>query len=195
MPQHVKPTPAKHCQWCGTQLDRKLFNGRLESMNVFLRRKYCDLTCMGLAHRTTSPTLGTLRSRAKKLRGPLCGRCGANDNLSVHHLDGNPANNTLENVMTMCMKCHTTWHWEHGKKALPATRRPTCSVCGIADATKDGLCQLHYQRMKKYGDPLLTKIKGKGGTYEITRVSPTHSVRRYGPHGQDRRSIRGNPRD
>lgn len=35
-----------------------------------------------------------------------CAFCGAVDNIHVHHKDHNHKNNTLENLMYLCVKCH-----------------------------------------------------------------------------------------
>ena len=35
-----------------------------------------------------------------------CQRCGAKANLQVHHVDGNKLHNKLENLITLCGRCH-----------------------------------------------------------------------------------------
>jgi 5-methylcytosine-specific restriction endonuclease McrA len=35
-----------------------------------------------------------------------CSSCGAEKGLIVHHLDGNHANNALENLEVLCRSCH-----------------------------------------------------------------------------------------
>lgn len=191
MPMPRKPDPEKYCLQCGAQLGRKMFNGTLESMNCFLRRKYCGMTCMGNDRKMDNPSIDAIRHRyqAMGLRATECQMCGTRENLCLHHVDGNPANNDRANRMTLCATCHTKWHWEHGKQPMPKTRSEQCSVCGTADRTRQGMCQMHYQRWKKYGDPLLTRRQQTGGTFEIIRVSPTHSVRRLGPAGLERPNI------
>jgi hypothetical protein len=39
-------------------------------------------------------------------RGRKCEDCGKDHDLQIHHLDGNPANNALENLMVACYTCH-----------------------------------------------------------------------------------------
>jgi rRNA maturation endonuclease Nob1 len=72
-----------------------------------------------------------------------CEICGSNKNVDVHHKDGNPQNNVLENLQRVCRSCHIKIHH-------PAKR---CSICG-AKAKGFGYCNKHYIRFKKYGDPL-----------------------------------------
>lgn len=164
------PCPPKSCAWCQKPLQRRTYNGRLEDRGVFLRRKYCDMACMGQARTTDAPTLGTLRSRHRKIvkRANVCQACGGRELLGIHHLDENPANNAPENVTTLCASCHTQWHWEHGKAAAIS---PPCSVCG-QKSRRHGMCQKHFFRWKKYGDPLLTKRSAGPGRFCLVRVSP-----------------------
>lgn len=164
-----KPEPEKYCLRCGERLHRKTFHGRLEDYGVFLRRKYCGLDCAIRTCRKESVTLAGLRSRAQKYRGQQCDSCGTTEKLNVHHRDLNPANNSAENLLTLCSSCHTRWHWEHGKTMPRATT--TCSVCGTpCEHLTHGMCQKHYQRWKKYGDPLMTaKIGGRSSKlYRVT---------------------------
>lgn len=170
MMKNRKPDPEKHCQYCGKQMERKRYNGTLESMNVFLRRKYCDQLCMAKAQEKESVTLAALRSRAEKLRKKSCQRCGATANLQVHHKDRNPANNAPDNIETLCSSCHTTTHWEEGKVPNQKKRNFFCKICG-KPARKLDMCQMHYQRFQKYGDPYLTKKK-IGSRYELQREVP-----------------------
>src|SRR6266496_1722315 len=37
--------PEKFCEFCGTRFNRSIFNGRLEDLGVFRRRKYCTIRC------------------------------------------------------------------------------------------------------------------------------------------------------
>lgn len=168
MPMPRKNDPEKKCAFCGKQLERKRINGRLEDRAVFLKRKYCNRTCMAQAMIQEEATLAALRKRAEQFRGDQCEMCGARESLAVHHLDQNPANNEPKNLMTLCGSCHTKWHWQHGK--TPWKTRGTCKVCGMP-AGKLGMCQKHYQHYRKYGDPCLTK-KRRGSGYELVREAP-----------------------
>lgn len=167
MPRSASPDPIKYCEQCGDLLTRKRYNGRMEDMSVFLRRRYCDQKCFALGQTKDEPTLAALRKRSVKFRGDVCEQCGAADSLDVHHLDLNPSNNELSNLMTLCGSCHTKWHWEHGKQQ--PKQQLDCAICGKPSKGLN-LCLKHYQRFKKYGDPLLT-MKKNGSQYELVRVS------------------------
>ena len=151
-----KDDPVKFCKHCGNLLVRKRINGRLEDRATFIRRNYCDRACMAAAMVKDTPTVAGLRWRAARHRGDLCEICGTGERLQVHHLNGDIADNDSPNLMTLCASCHAKWHWENGK-TLPK-RQPVCIICG-APARKLGMCQKHYQRYKKYGNPYLTKTR------------------------------------
>jgi len=156
MPQHRKPDPPKTCAQCGATLHRKRFRGTLESMGCFLRRRFCDLTCSGLAQRKAEPTRRALLGRVRHLRKSHCERCGTSDSLSTHHINRNWRDNRPENLQTLCASCHTSLHHEHGDIVQAKPKRP-CRICAQPSERVD-LCGKHRQRMRKYGDPCLTKI-------------------------------------
>jgi len=168
MSHPTKPTPKKHCAYCGHQLHRKRFNGRLEDLSVFNRRRYCDSTCMGMGRRKQDATIGAYRKRAIVLRKATCERCGATEHLHCHHIDGNPTNNNPSNVQTLCASCHTQLHWENGK-SIPR-KHYNCVICGKPHVKLHrGMCEKHYQRWKKYGNPYLTKQK-RGSHFVLVTV-------------------------
>ena len=111
-----KPDPIRHCQHCKKLMTRKEINGRVEDMAIFRRRKYCDRKCMARAFIKIDPTLGALRKRAEKFKKGACEVCGETEMIGVHHMDENPANNSSENIRTLCNSCHQTWHWHFGKE-------------------------------------------------------------------------------
>lgn len=152
-------------------MERKRYGAVLEDMARFKERKFCGSACFGKANTTDTPTLGTLRSRAHRevKRGTACETCGGIDLLGIHHLDENPANNSPENTMTLCAACHTKWHWEHGKKAWKEAT--PCAVCG-QKSRRHALCQKHWFRFKKHGDPNLTSKCVGRGRFILVRVSP-----------------------
>ena len=156
MPQPRKPTPLKHCPACNHKMERRTYNGRLEDLAAFNRRKYCNRVCMAKGFTKDNPSLAALRWRAAKYRGTVCQRCRATQGLHIHHVDGNPANNEARNLMTLCGSCHQTWHWENGR--TPSRKSPPCSICG-ALSRKLGMCQKHYQRFKRHGSPYAVKRK------------------------------------
>jgi hypothetical protein len=95
-------------------------------------------------------TWGANHYHARKFvpRGP-CEECGKPDALDVHHVDGNHANNLVENLKRICRSCHMKAH---------AVAR-VCEVCGKPQKGL-GYCEKHYQRFKKWGDPLAWKRNG-----------------------------------
>jgi hypothetical protein len=173
-----KQDQVKYCDYCGVPLTRKRFGGRLEDRGRFQKRKFCSLECMGKATTRPPQNREAASRQARKVasdQGLLkktCETCGSCSRLNLHHIDGDNTNNTPSNLMTLCASCHTTWHWRHGKNAR---QKATCSVCG-KPASGLGLCQKHYQRYKRHGDPLLVKMGGR----KLVRVLPSYSQRDSG---------------
>lgn len=163
-----KPDPVKFCKACHVQLFRRRFENRLEDLSEFRKRIYCNRKCMGKGHEKPSPTRSALLKRARKMRLSVCQECGSTKNIGTHHKDENWRNNSPENLATLCASCHLKWHWKNGKR-MPK-RQSVCIICGSV-ARKLDMCQKHYQRLKKYGDPCLTKIKD-GQRFTLIRVAP-----------------------
>jgi 5-methylcytosine-specific restriction endonuclease McrA len=46
------------------------------------------------------------RSIARKFKKANCEKCGTTENLEIDHIDGNRSNNKIDNVQTLCGKCH-----------------------------------------------------------------------------------------
>lgn len=164
-----KTDPVKHCQHCNALLTRKMYGTQLEDRSCFKRRKFCNAACMGLS-KIKEPTNKSAIYRAARRAVPLksaCELCGTKENLGRHHLNENPRDNRPENVKTLCATCHTKWHWSNGKKTLKS--KASCSVCG-KHASRRGLCQKHWFRFAKYGDPLLTK-RGNMYGFRLVHVS------------------------
>lgn len=107
-----KVDPEKYCQTCGARMERKRYNGRLEDRGVFLRRRYC---CRSCANTKESVTKDALHWRARKHRKPNCETCQTENDLHVHHIDRNPANNDPMNLMTLCSSCHLKLHWQEDR--------------------------------------------------------------------------------
>ena len=103
-------------------------------------------------------TVATRNSKLpKKRRCEMCKR--QRKRLGTHHIDGDKENNDPSNRMTLCPRCHTKWHWQHGKRG----KRKTSVVCFCGDQSFElGMCRKHYQRFKRHGDPMLVKIRNGG---------------------------------
>ena len=167
MPRPKKSDPIKHCQYCQKTLLRKRINGRLEDRAVFLRRENCNRTCMARGMVRANAKASALRKRATKHRGTVCEHCGTMNQLAIHHQDKDITNNSPSNLMTLCSSCHTKHHWQKGDIRGNKRKNYYCKVCG-EPARKLDMCQKHYQRYRKYGNPLLTKKK-IGSHYESVR--------------------------
>lgn len=134
-----------YCLFCGELLRPKQRpSGRLEPMSSCASRKYCNRICQGKARRKEASHFW---ARQIKGRG-ACENCGSNTNVDVHHKDGNVQNNDIQNLMWLCRSCHKHLHCQVNP----------CVICG-RPRQGWGYCSKHYQRFKKYGDPLLTRKK------------------------------------
>lgn len=108
MPHPRKPDPFKKCEICGLPLVRKRYNGRLEDRGVFLRRGRCNQAC---ANSRAVVDDDSYRWRARRSRKDACETCGSTVRLHVHHVDGQPSNNSASNLRTLCASCHMRLHW------------------------------------------------------------------------------------
>lgn len=156
-----KQTPDKYCEYCGQKLERKrLPNGDLEYLIHFNRRKYCNRECMKRAFLKTDESKqmwGAAHSTARKINQLIlnkteCELCGKKTKLDIHHIDNNESNNNLNNLQALCRSCHMKAH----------RPKKICKVNGCNNYVKGhGYCEKHYQRWKKYGDPLISN-RGHG---------------------------------
>lgn len=151
MAMQRKPDPYKTCKQCGKQMHRKrMSNGKLESMHDFKRRQFCDQKCMAASFegrtRTDTPSWMTAHYHARKICPPgPCEVCGKEEATDVHHKNGNWRDNSPENLIRICRSCHIKQHHPKG----------VCKICG-KPMKGLGYCEKHYQRFKKYGNPLMT---------------------------------------
>lgn len=155
------PDPPRFCAACGKEMFRKMFASALEDRTAFSKRKYCDQACMarGMTGKILVPTAQNSRNQSKKQRRTACEHCGATSRLHVHHRDSNPLNNAPSNLTTLCAPCHMKQHWREWK----ATKFPAkpCLHCA-RPARHRGLCNTHYTRFRRNGDPLLKRVQKKG---------------------------------
>jgi hypothetical protein len=98
----------KSCQRCEIAMGRRRYNGRLEDLGVFKRRKYCSLKCANSKVRPEH--WETYHWRARKHRLLYCEACGFTEKLHAHHVDGQPKNNSKSNIQTLCVFCHNFLH-------------------------------------------------------------------------------------
>lgn len=59
---------------------------------------------------TESLPLGAYRERCLSEKGEECDLCGATERIVAHHIDGNRANNRIENLLPVCRSCHINIH-------------------------------------------------------------------------------------
>ena len=95
------------CQNCG----KKIPMGRKNRPT-----KFCSVDCKEeyRAKHAKGKYVGwaKLRDSLKEERRK-CQRCGATENLHVHHIDHNTRNNKLDNLVVLCQSCHISYHRLH----------------------------------------------------------------------------------
>lgn len=68
------------------------------------------------------------RDVAFEAHGRECWKCGAEDELQVHHRDGDRTNNDAENLLPLCRTCHSNVHngilEDLADELLPPGQRP-----------------------------------------------------------------------
>lgn len=108
---------------------------------------------------TKIPNYRNGRRQSSKTVGTDCVWCRRSDTrLIVHHIDENPLNNAPGNLLTLCGSFHRK---AHSPNFDPLTgQRRACRLCEKA-AMKVGLCWTHNTRLKRYGDPLVTRSVGR----------------------------------
>lgn len=78
----------------------------------------------------------------------ICEKCGSDSKIDIHHKDENWMNNSIENLQALCRSCHLKEH----------RIKHNCKVDGCSTKVKGhGYCEKHYQRFKKWGNPLIIK--------------------------------------
>lgn len=107
----------KHCDRCGSPLQRKRYNGVLEDRTAFSRRKFCSLRCAN-TRGVWGQSLTAQHRISARSRGPRCESCGVTPqnprSLHVHHRNGDWKDHRPENLQTLCIRCHL--HGAHGGK-------------------------------------------------------------------------------
>ena len=149
-------TADRYCEYCGKKLYRKKFSNKYEDFSIFMKRKYCDRECMRrafLAEANKEQTYSNAHTTARNINKLLlnkteCEICGSTQNLDIHHKDWDWNNNAEDNLMCLCRSCHMKQHRKNG----------VCSICG-KPVKGYGLCDKHYQRFKRHGNPYF--VNGK----------------------------------
>jgi len=76
------------------------------SRNLFLR-------CYSNYNKMTA----THRKRCLEQTDPVCLCCEADSSLDIHHVDGNPTNDELDNLVVLCKSCHRKVHSKQRENA------------------------------------------------------------------------------
>ncbi len=166
MPRKPKPDPEKYCLRCGKLLHRYRYGKRLEDMTRFKKRSYCSLRCAN-SRGIKSMDSTTQHHISNRFIQEHCASCGRSDSpkwkLHVHHINHDWTDHRMENLITLCVSCHLAIH---RRKLKP------CKVCG-EPSRRHQMCQKHYQRFVKYGNPLMTAKRKKGTAHqsEVVLVS------------------------
>ena len=142
------------CKQCKTPLSRKRYNGRLEDLARFNQRQHCSRTC---GNTKVSRTRDGYNYHARKMRKAACESCGSTQRLCAHHIDRDWTNNNPLNIQTLCSSCHTSEHHRAGD-ILTVKQKPQCLHCDKISYRQE-LCSTHLTRLKRYGNPLLTRKK------------------------------------
>lgn len=80
------------------------------------------------------PGGGRIRGR-KSCQGSQCYSCGCTDTdmLEVHHVDGDPINNSEENLRLLCYKCHKAWHRGQAVQVVYRDKIVSITAAGSTD--------------------------------------------------------------
>lgn len=75
-----------------------------------------------------SPYKNTIHLKKRLIRlhikEPICEICGYTDTVELHHINGNPTDNRLENLQILCPNCHAKTNNYRGKNISCRTHTP-----------------------------------------------------------------------
>lgn len=99
----------RRCARCSVVLFRKQYGDRMESESAFEKRRFCSPKCANMRDLLTKQGYSL---RAREHMGKECEACGEKEKefLDIHHIDQNNENNEVENLQTLCGRCHDFWH-------------------------------------------------------------------------------------
>ena len=118
-----KQKPHRCCDRCGVTLVPKMFSDREEEYSMFMRRRFCSLSCANTrGKKGVSRTQRMVQARAEALK-ETCECCGGIERLAIHHINENWTDNRFENLQTLCVYCHQQWHGLHRKLGIRCSTR------------------------------------------------------------------------
>ena len=77
-----------------------------------------------------------------------CEKCGITEwlteriSLELHHVDGNPKNNEIDNLQILCPNCHSQTHNYRGRNKRKK-ERTVCIDCGVPISSSGIRCKKH----------------------------------------------------
>lgn len=123
--------------------------------------------------------------------GQLCEYCGDRTASDRHHVDGDPGNNTPENLQFLCRRCHMvldgrlTVLLSHNATRERMQPRP-CVECGkLTNRTWYGACHACNERKRRAAKRAATAVSvcdcggdayGVGHTMSCSRTRPTREA-------------------
>lgn len=114
------------CQYCRKKFQTS--NAQMHKINHGIDcEMFCSKSCADNAHRErmikdgnpnwkggaevyTAEFKKVIGPKVKKKDGGKCVVCGSRRQLVCHHIDENPRNNDLKNLVTLCRKDHSVLH-------------------------------------------------------------------------------------
>lgn len=87
---------------------------------------------------------------AEGLKEEKCELCGYTDNLELHHKNGNPTDNRLENLQVLCPNCHAKTDNFRGKNAKKGRRVTPWSELILTDKEVEERENLKKELKKQY---------------------------------------------
>ena len=92
----------KNCIYCGKQFEIQRYRKD--------KAKYCGLICK---NKFEKPRYIDGRASYRKYLKKCCEKCNSTKKrLEIHHKDENRKNNNINNLITLCSKCHKKYHTE-----------------------------------------------------------------------------------
>jgi len=105
------------CAWCGGDglYEVWTLGGMMGGTPEYPRFKLCSECWSQVIDEYPAEFSGQLKQRVRERDGKVCTECGMpqkehrnefNQSLHVHHIDGDKTNNKLENLVSLCTRCH-----------------------------------------------------------------------------------------
>ena len=130
MRQKAEPMK-KNCLLCGGEMIQPRWrNGSLDSL--FKNRKFCSIKCYAswVEAKNLCTKAGGRKRAQRKYTLTACVDCGEKKFLQRHHKDGNPLNNSSENIKILCRSCHAKDHINAGTWGRGRVPKAICKICG-----------------------------------------------------------------